>query len=76
MEDIRHELTMPKMSQQNGVVKSLNQTLVLIEMARSMLLDSKLPKKFWGKAILIAIYLKNRNTSQSIKQDTIWSVVW
>ena len=43
-EGIRHELTVPKMPQQNSVTERLNQTLV--EMARSMLLDSKLPKKF------------------------------
>ena len=49
---------MPKMPQQNGVAKHLNQTLV--EMALSMLLDSKLPKKFWGEVISTAIYLKNK----------------
>ena len=54
-EGIRHELTVPKTPQQNGVTESLNQTLV--EMAQSMLLDSKLPKKFWGEAISTAVYL-------------------
>ena len=54
-EGIRHELTVPKTPQQNGVTESLNQTLV--EMARSMLLDSKLSKKFWGEAISTAVYL-------------------
>ena len=49
---------MPKMPQQNYVAEHLNQTLV--EMAWSMLIDSKLPKKFWGEAISTAIYLKNR----------------
>lgn len=57
-EGIRHELTVPKTPQQNGVAERLNRTLV--EMARSMLLDSKLPKKFWGEAISTAVYLKNR----------------
>ena len=68
-EGIRHELTVPKTPQQNGVAERLNRTLV--EMARSMLLDSKLPKKFWGEAISTAVYLKKQNTSQSVKQDTI-----
>ena len=65
-EGIRHELTVPKTPQQNGVAERLNRTLV--EMARSMLLNSKLPKKFWGEAISTAVYLKNR---APVKQDTI-----
>ena len=48
-EGIRHELTVPKTPQQNGVAERLNRTLV--EMARSMLLDAKLPKKFWAEAV-------------------------
>lgn len=39
-EGIRHELTVPKTPQQNGVAEHLNRTLV--EMAQSMLLDGKL----------------------------------
>ena len=38
---IRHELTIPKTPEQNGVAERLNRTLV--EMTRAMLLDSKLP---------------------------------
>ena len=37
-EGIRHKLTVPKTPQQNGVAEQLNRTLV--EMVRSMLLDS------------------------------------
>ena len=61
-EGIRHKLTGPKTPQQNGVTERLNPTLV--EMARSMLLDSKLLKKFWGEAISTAVYLKNRILSK------------
>ena len=45
-EGIRHELTVPKTTQQNGIAERLNRTLV--ETARSMLLDAKLPKRFWA----------------------------
>ena len=61
-EGIRHKLTGPKTPQQNGVTEHLNPTLV--EMAQSMLLDSKLLKKFWGEAISTAVYLKNRILSK------------
>ena len=56
-EGIHHELTVPKIPEQNGVAERLNRTLV--EIARSMLLDAKLPKKYWGEAVCTAVYLKN-----------------
>ena len=56
-EEIRHERTIPKTPQQNGVAESLNRTL--IEFSRSMLLDAALPKKFWAEAVSTAAYLKN-----------------
>ena len=63
-EGIRHELTVPKTPQQNGVAERLNRTLV--ETARSMLLDAKLPKQFWAEAISTAVYLKNRSPSKAL----------
>ena len=45
-ERIRHELTVPKTPEQNGVAERLNRNRTLVEMARSTLLDVKLPKKF------------------------------
>ena len=65
-EGIRHELTVPKTPQQNGVAERLNRTIV--KMARSMLLDSKLPKKFWGEAISTAVYLKNRTPVKALNK--------
>ena len=43
-EGVRHELTVAKTPQQNGVAERMNRTLV--EIVRSMLSDSKLPKRF------------------------------
>ena len=64
-EGIRHELTIPKTPEQNGVAERLNRTLV--EMARSMLLDAKLSKKLWAEAIATAVYLKNRSPTKALK---------
>ena len=43
---------------QNGVSERLNRTL--IELCRSMLSYSKLPKKFWAEAIATSVHVKNR----------------
>ena len=58
-EGVRHELTVPKTPQQNGVAERMNRTLV--ESVRSMLSDAKLPKKFWAEALSTAVYLRNRS---------------
>ncbi|GKA04348.1 putative ribonuclease H-like domain-containing protein [Tanacetum coccineum] len=44
--------------QQNGVVKRRNRTL--IEAARTMLTDSKLPTTFWAEVINTACYVQNK----------------
>lgn len=63
-EGIRHETTIPKTPQQNGVAERLNRTLV--ESARSMLLDANLPKRFWAEAVSTAVYLKNRCPTKAV----------
>ncbi|GKA89826.1 ribonuclease H-like domain-containing protein [Tanacetum coccineum] len=45
-------------SLQNGIAKRRNMTL--IEAARTMLADSKLPTTFWAEAVNIACYVQNR----------------
>ncbi|GKF52830.1 ribonuclease H-like domain-containing protein, partial [Tanacetum coccineum] len=44
--------------QQNGVVERRNR--ILIEAARTMLADSKLPTTFWAEAVNTACYVQNR----------------
>ena len=56
-EGIKHELTIPKCPEQNGVAERLNRTL--IEMVRSMLADSELPISFLAEALSTATYLRN-----------------
>ena len=67
-EGIRHERTIPKTPEQNGVAERFNRTVV--ESARSMLLDAALPKSYWAEAISTATYLKNRSPSRAIHGKT------
>ena len=65
-EGIRHEKTVPKTPEQNGVAERLNRTLV--ESARSMLLDAALSKHYWAEAISTAAYLRNRCPTRLYKE--------
>ena len=67
-EGIRHEKTVPKTPEQNGVSKRLNRTLV--EAARSMLLDASLSKVYWAEAINTATYLKNCSPTKFLQGKT------
>ena len=67
-EGIHHEYTIPKIREQNGVADRLNRTLV--ETVHSMLIDSKLPHKFWPEALSTATYLGNRSPTKVIEGMT------
>ena len=67
-EGIRHELTIPKTPQQNGVAERMNRTLV--ESVRSMLIDAHLPHKFWAEALSTAVYLRNRSPTKAVEDKT------
>ena len=54
---ISQTFSAPRTPQQNGVVETKNRTL--IEAARTMLEDSKLPTYFWVEAINIACFTRN-----------------
>nr|GEW86392.1 putative ribonuclease H-like domain-containing protein [Tanacetum cinerariifolium] len=58
MKGIKRKFSISRTPQQNGVAERRNRTL--IEAARTMLADSKLPTTFWAKAINIACYVQNR----------------
>ncbi|GJR53615.1 ribonuclease H-like domain-containing protein [Tanacetum coccineum] len=55
---IRREYSVARTPQQNGVAERRNRTL--IEAARTMLADSKLPTTFWAEAVSTAYYVQNR----------------
>ncbi|GJW93168.1 putative ribonuclease H-like domain-containing protein [Tanacetum coccineum] len=58
MKGILRQFSVAKTPQQNGVDERRNMTL--IEAARTMLADSKLPTTFWAEAVNTACYVQNR----------------
>ncbi|GKE73441.1 putative ribonuclease H-like domain-containing protein, partial [Tanacetum coccineum] len=70
---IKREFGVARTPQQNGVAKRKNRTL--IEAARTMLADSKLPNTFWAKAVNIACYMQNKfseNTPNIAESGPNW----
>nr|GEZ57354.1 putative ribonuclease H-like domain-containing protein [Tanacetum cinerariifolium] len=55
---IKKEFSNARTPQQNGVAERRNKTL--IEVARTVLADAKLPVTFWTKAVNTACYVQNR----------------
>ncbi|GKB15469.1 putative ribonuclease H-like domain-containing protein, partial [Tanacetum coccineum] len=55
---IKREYSVSRTPQQNGVAERRNR--ILIEAARTMLADSKLPTTFWADAVNTACYVQNR----------------
>ncbi|GKD62332.1 ribonuclease H-like domain-containing protein [Tanacetum coccineum] len=58
MKGIKREFSVARTLHQNGVAKRRNRTL--IEAARTMLVDSKLPTTFWAKAVNTTCYVLSR----------------
>ena len=67
-EGIRHERTIPKTPEENGVAERKNRTLA--ESVRSILADAKLPHKFWAEALSTAVYLQNRSPTKALNKMT------
>ena len=64
VEGIRHEFTIPKAPEQNGVAEGLNR--ILVESVRSMLTDGQLPHNFWEEALSTAVFLSNRSFTSAV----------
>ncbi|GJW57516.1 putative ribonuclease H-like domain-containing protein [Tanacetum coccineum] len=63
---IKREYSVARTPQQNGVAERKNRTL--IEAARTMLADSKLPTTFWAEVVSTACYVqKNKKVSQALR---------
>ena len=71
---IKHELTVARRPQQNGVAERFNRTVV--EMARSMLLSSKLCGAYWAEAVQTAVFIRNRCTSSSLPKNQTPFQLW
>ncbi|WVZ16676.1 hypothetical protein V8G54_009658 [Vigna mungo] len=71
---IRMERTVPGTPQHNGVAERMNITLT--ERARSLCLQSSLPKQFWAEAVNTTTYLINRGPSVPLEHkipEEVWS---
>jgi hypothetical protein len=64
----------PYTSEQNGAAEIVNR--ILFNKVRALLINSNLPKKLWGEAILSATYLYNRTPSSTIKYKTPFELVY
>ncbi|KAL4362450.1 hypothetical protein GQ457_04G012430 [Hibiscus cannabinus] len=67
-EGIEHQLTVGYTPQQNGVSERKNRTVM--EMARCMLMEKNLPKKFWAEAVRTTVYLLNRLLTKAVQDKT------
>lgn len=65
---IKRQLTTSYSPQQNGVAERKNRTI--LNMVRSMLNRSFLPKSFWPEAVLWSIYLLNRSPTIAVRDRT------
>ncbi|UYV84151.1 hypothetical protein LAZ67_X001338, partial [Cordylochernes scorpioides] len=55
---IKQEFTAAYTPESNGKAERFNRTIV--ESARTMLIDSKLPLKFWSESVKVAVHINNR----------------
>lgn len=65
---ILHQTSCSNTPQQNGVVERKHRHL--LESARSLFFQSKIPAKYWSETVLCATYLINRSPLQTIQNDT------
>nr|GEU29740.1 copia protein [Tanacetum cinerariifolium] len=68
MKGIKREFSVARTLQQNKVTKRKNKTL--IEAARTMLADSKLPTTFWAKAVNTTCYVQNKDAKDPGNEDS------
>jgi hypothetical protein len=71
---IQRQTSAPYSPQQNGVAKRANRTIM--ECARSMILAQGLGLEFWGEAMNMAVYIKNRCPTKALDSKTLqeaWS---
>lgn len=70
---IDHNFSAPRTPQQNGVVEHKNRTLE--DIARTMLISSKLPQFYWAEAINTACYMINRCTIRTFLNKTPYELL-
>jgi hypothetical protein len=70
--EIVAQYTMPGSPDQNGVAERRNRTL--LDMVRSMLSSSKLPKSLWVEALKTAVYILNRVPTKAVPKTPFESL--
>ena len=63
-----HQTSCSYTPQQNGVAERKNR--IILEMARALMLESKVPTFFWPEAVATAIYLLNRLPTKILHKQT------
>ena len=53
---------------QNGITKRKNRTIV--EMARSMLNDKKLPNDYWAEVVVVSVHILNISLAKAVRNIT------
>ncbi|KAI5323717.1 hypothetical protein L3X38_032789 [Prunus dulcis] len=65
---LERQLTIAYSPQPNGVAEGKNR--IVMEMARTMMHEKKIPLKFWAEAINTAVYLQNRSPTSALDNTT------
>ena len=68
-----HNFSAPRTPQQNGVVERKNRTLVNI--SRTMIIESNLPQSFWAEAINTTCHVTNRCLIRSLLNKTPYELL-
>lgn len=71
---IVHQTSVVYCPEQNGIAERVQRTV--FEKARAMLQESGLSNRYWGEAVMTAIYLKNRSPTAALSNripECIWT---
>jgi transposase InsO family protein len=69
---LEHQFSSPYVPQQNSVVERKNWTLV--EMARTMLNEHRIPRRYWAEAINTACHVSNRIFLRAFMKKTFYEL--